>query len=302
MSSAIADSLPNSSPRRWYWAALWSLLCPGLGQIYATRVPRGLKTMAAAAMLQGTGLVISVQSPTKPLFVAVMTVAALYLGFYAFAIIDAILCARREKEAFLGAWNRAGIYIGIVLAWSVATQVAGFAQENAKQMANFSIPANSMAPTLLPGDYLTARKTFRQQNPPQRGDVVVFNKKGTPVIPYVKRLVGLPGDRVQLRDGRLYLNDFALPQTPDAENIFIETMPNGRSYRVQIDNRGHFSENTPVYTVPAGHYFVLGDNRENSADSRFLDEVGFIPEEALTGKALFLFWSNDLARIGTELE
>ena len=185
----------------------------------------------------------------------------------------------------------------------------------------YTIPSEAMKPTLLIGDYVLVQWAAPQY---QRGDVVVFRH---PVNgqDYIKRLIGLPGDRIQMRDGLLYINDAAAPQTaegqfaeiyepqgpmgnsPRCENApvglggtctrsqFIETLPNGVMHDVlNIDKNGH-ADDTDVFTVPDGMYFFMGDNRDNSLDSRYGQAsggVGFVPAENLKGRADFVLFSS----------
>ncbi|WP_336276291.1 signal peptidase I [Bartonella sp. CB178] len=184
----------------------------------------------------------------------------------------------------------------------------------------FSIPSGSMRPTLLVGDYLFVSKyaygyshfsipfsppIFSGRiwaSQPKRGDVVVFRLPSNSDIDYIKRVVGLPGDRVQVRQGVLYINDEAVPRrfmgqvnNPDITevnhpvDVYRETMPNGVSYDTL--DLGFFPQvdETKVFEVPLGHYFVMGDNRDNSDDSRL--DVGYVPEENLVGRASFVFFS-----------
>ena len=189
----------------------------------------------------------------------------------------------------------------------------------------FSIPSGSMAPTLLVGDYVFAAKYAygygRYSFPfapswisgrvlaadPEYGDVVVFRTAKDNSVDYVKRVVGLPGDRIQMRQGRLVLNDrpvtrVALEAKPagptcggDGEakvKRWRETLPSGAFYvTVDCDDDG-FLDNTAVFTVPPGHLFVLGDNRDNSTDSR-MSTFGFVPMDNLIGKVTRIFWSLD---------
>ena len=186
----------------------------------------------------------------------------------------------------------------------------------------FNIPSGSMVPTLLVGDYLFVSKFSygysRYSMPlsppiiserifsslPARGDVAVFRKPTDTDVDYIKRIIGLPGDKIQMKSGSLYINGnlvkrrsvdgmpkmdpfgrkFLVPQ-------FLETLPNGRSYRiieVLGDNGG--ADNTRVFSVPRGHYFMMGDNRDNSVDSRD-STVGFVPFQNFIGQADIIFWS-----------
>jgi len=188
----------------------------------------------------------------------------------------------------------------------------------------FRIPSGSMIPTLLVGDYLFVSKYSygysRHSFPlsagmfsgrildrePQRGDVVVFKLPLDNHTDYIKRVIGLPGDRIQMKFGHLYINDREVPRKLVGEFVYrrgnglsvratqyIETLPNGREHRIiEINDTGDLDD-TEVYTVPAGHYFMMGDNRDDSQDSRVLRAVGYVPYENLIGPARFLFLSVD---------
>ncbi|HET7848858.1 MAG TPA: signal peptidase I [Pseudolabrys sp.] len=186
----------------------------------------------------------------------------------------------------------------------------------------FNIPSGSMKATLLVGDYLFVSKysygyshfslpfsppLFSGRIPggllPQRGDVVVFRLPKDTSVDYIKRVIGLPGDRIQVIDGLLYINGQPVKRerAPDyVENEegrleapvkrWKETLPNGVSYySLDLVDNG-FADNTQVYTVPPGHYFMMGDNRDNSTDSRF-PQVGMVPLENIVGKAQLIFFS-----------
>jgi signal peptidase I len=180
----------------------------------------------------------------------------------------------------------------------------------------FSIPSGSMMPTLLVGDYLFVSKWSygysRYSLPlspdlfegrllgsdPERGDVVVFRKPREEDTDYIKRIVGLPGDRLQMREGILFINGQAVPReavedfiSDDGTRVpqYRETLPNGVSYMTLDLSPNSAGDNTREFVVPAGHYFMMGDNRDNSLDSRF--DVGYVPFENLVGKAQMIFFS-----------
>ncbi|MCQ8781134.1 signal peptidase I [Mangrovibrevibacter kandeliae] len=180
----------------------------------------------------------------------------------------------------------------------------------------FSIPSGSMMPTLLVGDYLFVTKWsygFSKYSfplspnlfsgrilasEPQRGDVVVFRKPNEEDVDYIKRLIGLPGDHIQVKDDILYINGKAVPREAAGDYVaddgtrvpqFRETLPNGVSY-ITLDLSTHSAgDNTREFVVPPGHYFMMGDNRDNSLDSRF--DVGYVPFENFVGKARMIFFS-----------
>lgn len=184
----------------------------------------------------------------------------------------------------------------------------------------FSIPSGSMRPTLLEGDYLFVTKWAygfsRYSLPlspnlfsgrifgsdPERGDVVVFKFPPNPSLDYIKRVVGLPGDRIQMKEGQLYINGTAVPRekvgqidNPDITevnrpvDVYRETLPNGVSYDTLDLTPDSIGDNTREFLVPEGHFFMMGDNRDNSTDSRF--NVGFVPAENLVGRANIIFFS-----------
>jgi signal peptidase I len=191
----------------------------------------------------------------------------------------------------------------------------------------FNIPSGSMEATLLVGDYLFVSKStygfsrysfpfgfipfdgrFFVMAEPQRGDIVVFKFPPDNSTDYIKRLIGLPGDRIQMRDGVLYINDQAVPKERIEDYIedlggqtreiprYRETLPNGMSYEILDREPEGNLDNTQVYVVPEGHYFMMGDNRDNSLDSRV--DVGYVPFQNFVGKAQIIFFStNGTARI-----
>ncbi len=186
----------------------------------------------------------------------------------------------------------------------------------------FNIPSGSMKGTLLVGDYLFVSKLSygysRYSFPwgmipfsgrifegtPKRGDIAVFKLPRDNSTDYIKRVVGLPGDTVQMRDGVLYLNGQAVPKRRIADfetrsttglrrrlAQYEETLPNGVKYKVLDAEQNGPADNTRVFRVPPGHYFMMGDNRDNSADSR--ESVGLVPHQNLVGRADVIFFSAD---------
>lgn len=179
----------------------------------------------------------------------------------------------------------------------------------------YSMESSSNAPTILKGDYVLAWQHYYRFNEPVRGEMVVFKLPTDSRIYYIQRLVGLPGDRVRMMGGILHINGMPVKReksTPaegtdksDGEESFtayIETLPNGTRYPVQEESDEQIYDNTPEHTVPPGHYFFLGDNRDHSRDSRAMHAVGFVPRENLRDHPAFIFWSDDWERIGTRVQ
>lgn len=188
----------------------------------------------------------------------------------------------------------------------------------------FNIPSGSMIPTLLVGDYLFVSKYSygysRYSLPfspplfsgrilahlPDRGDVAVFKLPRDTSTDYIKRIIGLPGDRVQMRQGQLYINGQIVPRQPAGDCVaddsgirmiqrrYLETLPNGvKHYICKATDEGE-QNNTQEFLVPADRIFAMGDNRDNSLDSRYMTNgVGYVPLENLVGRAEFLFFSID---------
>lgn len=225
---------------------------------------------------------------------------------------------RSRKQKSSGWWDTLRTVLYAIIAAMIVRTVA---------LEPFNIPSGSMIPTLLVGDYLFVSKyaygyskyslpwsidLFSGRlfgSAPERGDVAVFRLPRDNETDYIKRIVGLPGDRLQVKDGLLYVNDVAVERR-QIENFtftdaygrdrsiaqFSETLDNGVSHHTLDANPNGNLDNTKVYTVPEGHYFAMGDNRDNSLDSRIdnaYSGVGYIPAENLVGRAEFIFYSTN---------
>jgi signal peptidase I len=253
------------------------------------------------------------QPAERPLVAVVFYVILVVLGLWAF-ILMLWMYGRIQRFGF---WRTIGSFVvaTFVLAPIIPLLIRVFLFQP------FNIPSGSMMPTLLVGDYffvskyaygythyslpfsprLFSGRVFAAE--PQRGDVVVFRLPKNDSIDYVKRVVGLPGDRIQMIGGVLQINgqpikhervdDFVADEDGAVMRVkrYRETLPNGVSYTVLDLTDNGFYDNTPVYNVPPGHYFVLGDNLDNSTDSRVLSQVGYIPFENLVGRVAAIYLS-----------
>ena len=246
---------------------------------------------------------------------------------------------RKRGQDKAGGWGET--VRTVVYAVLIAVVVRTFAIEP------FNIPSGSMIPTLLIGDYLFVSKYSYGYSkhsfpfsmgffpgrvlghPPERGDVAVFKYPGDQGqgfnrTDYIKRIVGMPGDRIQVTKGVLHINGTAVERQRLGEyvkgsnghyqkgTLYRETLPNGRSYTVLEYTDDGMADNTPEFLVPANSYFVMGDNRDDSLDSRtqlqirdgmgvirLRDELGwYVPAENLVGRAEFIFFSHDPSAAG----
>ncbi len=224
--------------------------------------------------------------------------------------------ARSGYAEILG-WTRE-LVLGLALAFAATTAIA----------QPFYVPSGSMEPTLAIGDELVATKyaygyshvsvrggvlpDFKGRlfgSLPKRGDVVVFYPANHPDETWVKRVIGLPGDRIQMREGRLLINGRELPLEPDGSGRvetesgayitvpkFVETLPNGRKHAIFKWTWNGPYDNTRVYVVPKGELFMMGDDRDNSLDSRVARAdggIGFVPMDNVVGRADLVLGSYD---------
>jgi signal peptidase I len=203
------------------------------------------------------------------------------------------------------------VFSGLAIA-GIVLAVLGRAPPIVSPIRSFSIPSSSMEPTLHVGEYFLADMRAFQEREPARGDIVVLTLPRDPSMTWVKRIIGLPGEKVQMKNGILHIDGQEVP-TVDAGTYKLvsagqpeksvplkrETLPNGVSFTtIDLVSNGLY-DNTPVYQVPENHYFALGDNRDNSTDSRMLSHFGYVPRANVIGRISWIYWSPDLSRIGT---
>jgi signal peptidase I len=260
------------------------------------------------------------------------TLSLVFLPLSMVAIVHGLLIRRSIlSRPWYSRWYVA-LLLPLVAGWAIALFVRMFLFQP------FNIPAGSMYPALRVGDYVFVSKmaygyskySFNAafQIPglppirfgpvpiegrvvfagaPERGDIAVFKLPRDNQTDYIKRVIGLPGDRIQMRDGVVFINGEQVKKEYIGEYanedgkafyghsaipLYRETLPNGVSYQVLDVEPAGAADNTEEYVVPPGHYFVLGDNRDNSQDSRYSDVVGFIPEENFEGPVVLKFWND----------
>jgi signal peptidase I len=291
-------------PRRPWLAALLSFLAPGVGQLYNGDPRRGWSLFALFVGLEMTEALIIPHAALIVVFAGFLLITLSELALKIATAIQAFRLARRIGATQITWYQHAWIYVLLVLLISVAGAAAAAAP--GYRIQSFYIPSDAMKPTILVGDYLNVDKSYYRSYSAKRGDVVVFKQPTDNSTDYIKRVIGLPGDRIQMKNGVLYINDRPCPRKRIVDYLYlegngaviplaqyIETLPNGVKHRIiKMGDNGPL-DNTQVYDVPPGKYFMMGDNRDNSQDSRILSAVGYVPAGNLIGRAEFIFFSTD---------
>lgn len=281
--------------------AMWlSSFCCGLGQIYCGRVGRGL-VMYSVSML--AWLVVAVLALLGNATVVFTGLAALFVGLLVFNIwtaLDAKAIARSmaaidyEPQEY----NRPVVYGLMIATWfPYAIGLALFLRSNVVEA--FYLPTACMTPSFVPGDRVLANKVGIQTASFERGDVVVFRNPQRRKQNFIKRIIGLPGETVEMKEGKVFINDGPLPQEPmpegdqsppvkeDGKKACYEQYGPRRHAVVQDEKSNAIS--LPKQTVPIGSYFVLGDHRSQSLDSR---EFGPIPHGDIVGQVFLNYWPS----------
>ncbi len=260
--------------RKPWIAGLLTFLSIGLGHVYAGEARKGILLFLGQGILF---IILGLLLIASPLVILILFIGCA-VGYFIFCLLNAIKIAQQNKAEYqLKKFNRWYIYLAY---WVVASLIiqpifaAGF-KEHVIQA--YKIPAGSMLPTLQIGDMILANKTIYNFQEPKRGDVVVFEFPKDPSIDYIKRIVAIGGDTVEIINKKLYLNGVQQKEISviNTSNKMFSSTVNPR------DNLG------PI-TVPQNAIFLLGDNRDNSYDSRFWGPVN---QNKIKGKAICLYWS-----------
>ena len=262
--------------RKRILAFLFSLFTPGLGQIYNGQFKKGL------SFLVGFDLVYLVFSFLLFNFYGMILYLMIMVGCFLFVLVDALQGANKLKAITLKPFNKWYIYLIIFLLSNVAVlPLLRWTVKNNIARA-YKIPSSAMEPTLLVGDHLIADMKIYKSEKPKRGDIIIFEFPKDPSKDFIKRVIAAEGEKVTIIHNKIYINDKMID---DPWGHF--TMP-----RSSIEDFG------PV-KVPEGSFFVMGDNRDNSQDSRYW---GFVNIKKVKGKALYLYWAKNKSRIGMELK
>lgn len=262
--------------KRSAWiAGVTSLFAPGLGHTYAGSPMLGWIIVAGFIAVLLVGGAFGAFST----FYGILAIAFILLFFYVVSIVSAVRQARFNKEYELQWFNRWYWYLAVFVFISFVFQAPFAFRGTVLGYETFRIPSASMVPTLQVGDFITVDTRYRE---PVIGDVIVFRHPDRPEVPFVSRVAAVEDDFIAIENGEVVVN--GLPQ----EKLLV---PTGNKEEV-------FSLTMPLQQVPDGEFFVLGDWRDNSNDSRFW---GTVPVGNLVGKVTYVWFSTDLERIGNHV-
>lgn len=265
----------DNKPRKWWVAGLLSLLEPGLGQIYNGQARKGIIILLLPLLLL-PGLLLCLNSSKVLVYLGIYVISA--VAYYIIVAVDAVSNARKLNSDYqIKKYNRIAIYIGVVIL-SVLINISLTAFIRSNYVQAFKIPAGSMEPTLLIGDHILVDRSQSARNP-NRGDLIVFEYPEDPAKDFIKRVVAVGGDTVEIKDKQLLVNG-KLAIEPYVAHKEANIFP------ASLNPRDNFGP----HTVPKDSYFVLGDNRDRSYDSRFW---GAVSKDKIKGTVKNLYWSWD---------
>ena len=298
-------------PRRPLLAALASLVLPGLGQLYNGELNRAIWLFLSFALLCIPGVaLVALYLPDQWMLPTLLLGLVAALGVWAYAVVQAWRAARRLPKVQAKGWQLSGVYALVFVLCDLLALPLLTLYVRQHQVEPFRIPSSSMAPSVQAGDVIWADKRYNCpgcKSGVHRGDIAIFAYPNDRSVRYIKRVIGLPGDQIEIRDRQVWVNGQALSRgaaTP-ANSVVTETL-DGRQWQVQwveppanarpdaklppMNRVSAPTTSSQQLTVPDGQVFVLGDNRLSSVDSR---RFGTVPMQDILGRARQVWFSSD---------
>ncbi len=266
-------------------AAVLSFLAPGLGQLYNGQILKGICFYLAYFLIPIILFVAGFQYQFYGLVVILLFLICIWL----FIIVEAFFAAKKKKEVVLRGYNKWYVYLLVILlmhgAYIIPSSFIASIQSEVLGFSAYKMSTGSMEPTLTIGDNLITDSKYFKKNELQRGDLVIIQYPKDPTKDFIQRVIALEGEKIEIKNKQLYINDEAIPE----------------SYKVHKDINvdDALRDNFGPALVSSDHFFVLGDNRDNSWDSRFW---GFLPLRNIKGKPLYIYWAKDKNRIGIKIQ
>jgi signal peptidase I len=257
-----------------------SLITPGLGQLYNAQHGKAALFYACALLFYPT---ISLSSIMLH-FNGMLLLLVLVICFLALMLFDAAYSAYRLQRVKLRIYHRSEVYLGILLIHLFAVAPLMESVLFPRPIKAYKISSAAMEPAVEEGDRIIASLRHYAAYSPRRGDIVVFTFPKDPSKDFIKRIIGLPGEEIEIQEGKVRINRQVFPYP-------------WRTHPVPVNVREQ--ETFGPVIIPAGKYFVMGDNREHSYDSH---SWGLVDASHIKGKALYIYWARDKARIGKEIQ
>ncbi len=262
-------------------AAILSSLAPGLGQVYNGQIIKGIIFLLSLFLLP----ILMFRIGFHHSFYGLITILLIFMLFLLFIIGESFFAARKKKEFILKPYNKWPIYLLIILLLnSIVLIPTNFLTNKVLGFSTYKMPTGSMEPTLRIGDYIVANPKYFKKNKLQRGDLIILQSSENSAKLFIKRIIALEGEKIEIKSKQVYINDVPLPE----------------GYKIHLDNEFYPErDNYGPAVVPSDSCFVLGDNRDKSWDSR---QWGFLPLKNIKGKPLYIYLARDITRIGMEIK
>jgi signal peptidase I len=301
----FSTALPLTTRTRKPWfALLMSFVLPGFGQLYNGEINKALWIYLAFSLLTiPSVVVIALYLPSYLMLPAFILVLSALLSIWFYSMYDAGHTAKQQTHYLLKPWQVSSVYVWVFILCNVLAFPLLINYVRDHQVESFYIPSNSMQPSVQQGDVLFVDKRYNCPNckmAVQRGDIAIFTYPNDRSRYYIKRIIGLPGDEIRLQDKTVNVNGVSLTKQVTANNLVQEQFAD-KQWQVSWQTAPNFQ--TVTFTVPNGQVFVLGDNRNNSTDSRHFGTVALAD---VIGKARQIWFSKNQqiqwSRLGTVVQ